>query len=220
MSDSQGNSCIWIKYGCFNTFPLDVKKVKACCFHPPVVFWVSVSSSVKLQKGSFWTITVHCAQRGDGEKKKKIWASLHWHCEDYRLGKAAAHWDSTYQNQELSGTLQTCSQIHRQAHSTADERLLTAVQLNPLIYLAYSLSEISLQLFIANDPRQHSPAWDKHSKFELRKHFQEEVKSIWTQEKKINTSQFWSIQNVCTDFVVSTKDKSLCMKLEISEIKE
>lgn len=71
MSDSQGNSCIWIKYGCFNTFPLDVKKVKACCFHPPVVFWVSVSSSVKLQKGSFWTITVHCAQRGDGEEKKK-----------------------------------------------------------------------------------------------------------------------------------------------------
>lgn len=26
-------TAVWIKYGCFNTFPLDVKKVKGCCFH-------------------------------------------------------------------------------------------------------------------------------------------------------------------------------------------
>lgn len=80
--------------------------------------------------------------------KIKYWKKL--------LSEVLAHWDSTHQNQELSGTLETYSQIHRQAHSITDERLLTAVQLNPLIYLAYSLSEISLQLFIANDPRQHS----------------------------------------------------------------
>lgn len=39
----------------------------------------------------------------------------------------------------LSGAVETYSQIHRQAHNIADERLLTAVQLKLLIYLAYSL---------------------------------------------------------------------------------
>lgn len=29
-------TAVWIKYGCFNTFPLDVKKVKGCCFHTVV----------------------------------------------------------------------------------------------------------------------------------------------------------------------------------------
>lgn len=67
--------------------------------------------------------------------------------------------------------METHSRIHRRAHNIADERLLTAVQLKLLIYFAYSLSEISLQLFVANDPRQHSHASDKRSKFELRKHF-------------------------------------------------
>lgn len=132
-------------------------------------------SKAHLNEGSFWIVTVNCAERGDEGKKIKpelpfidtvkikYWEKL--------LSEVPAHWDSTHQNQELSGTLETCSQIHRQAYSITDERLLTAVQLNPLIYLAYSLSEISLQLFIANDPRQHSHRWDKHSKFELSKHF-------------------------------------------------
>lgn len=71
-------TAVWIKYGCFNTFLLDVKKVKGCCFHT-MAFRVSVSSSVKIQKRSFWIVTVQKGVMGGGIK---VWASLHWHCED------------------------------------------------------------------------------------------------------------------------------------------
>lgn len=61
-------TAVWIKYGCFNTFPLDVKKVKERCFHT-MMFRVSVSSSVKLQKRSFSIVTVQKGVTGQGEIK-------------------------------------------------------------------------------------------------------------------------------------------------------
>lgn len=54
--------------------------------------------------------------------KVKYWERL--------LSEVPAHWNSTRQNRELSGTMETYSPIQRQAHNIADERLLTAVQLN------------------------------------------------------------------------------------------
>lgn len=90
---------------------------------------------------------VNCAEKSilgmtQGKKKKselaftdivkvKYWEKL--------LSEVPAHWNSTHQNQELPGTREAYSRIHRQAHNIADERLLTAVQLKLLIYLAYSL---------------------------------------------------------------------------------